>query len=47
MREADGKTSSETAYYLLSQALSPERLNTVVRSHWQIETGCTGGSMWS
>jgi predicted transposase YbfD/YdcC len=37
VREADGKTTSETAYYLLSQALSPDRLNTVVRSHWQIE----------
>ncbi len=37
VRETDGKTTSETAYYLLSQALSPERLNTVVRSHWQIE----------
>jgi hypothetical protein len=33
----DGRqTFYETAYYLLIQALSPERLNTVLRSHWQI-----------
>ncbi len=35
--ESDGKTSCETAYYLLSAPLSPERLNEVVRSHWGVE----------
>ncbi len=34
---SDGKTSKETAYYLLSDVLTPERLNTVVRSHWGVE----------
>lgn len=33
----DGKTSTETAYYLLSAALTPERFNEVVRSHWAVE----------
>ena len=33
----DGRTSTETAYYLLSTILTPERLNAVVRSHWGIE----------
>jgi predicted transposase YbfD/YdcC len=37
VRETAGKTSSETAFYLLSQALTPERLNAIVRSHWEIE----------
>lgn len=37
IREADGKTSFETAYYLLSAPLSPERFNEVVRSHWGVE----------
>lgn len=32
-----GKTSRETAYYLLSAPLSPERLNEVVRAHWGVE----------
>ena len=27
----------KTRYYLLSTALSPERFNQVVRSHWDIE----------
>ncbi len=36
-RETDGKTSSETAYYLLSQKLAPERFNALARSHWSIE----------
>ncbi len=36
-RESAGKTSTETAYYLLSTALSPERFNDVVRAHWGIE----------
>lgn len=36
-REIDGKSTSETAYYLLSAPLSPARLNEVARSHWGIE----------
>jgi predicted transposase YbfD/YdcC len=40
-REAKTKTKSEattqTAYYLLSNPLSPKRLNRVVRAHWGIE----------
>ena len=32
-----GKTSREIAYYLLSTVLTPERFNTVVRSHWGVE----------
>ena len=36
-RETAEKTTTETAYYLLSRALSPERLNQVVRLHWGIE----------
>jgi len=34
IRETAGKTTSETAYYLLSAPLTPERFNEVVRSHW-------------
>ena len=37
IRETTEKTSTETAYYLLSTALSPERLNEVARSHWGVE----------
>ena len=37
VRQAAGKTTSETAFYLLSQPLSPARLNAIVRSHWEIE----------
>jgi predicted transposase YbfD/YdcC len=37
MRETADKTTTETAYYLISQALSPERLNQVVQQHWSIE----------
>ena len=37
VRQTAEKTSNETAYYLLSTALSPERLNEVVRSHWGVE----------
>lgn len=33
----DGRTSRETAYYLLSTVLTPERLNQVVRSYWAVE----------
>ena len=36
-REATDKTTRETAYYLLSTALSPERFLQVVRSHWGVE----------
>ena len=36
-RETMAKTTTETAYYLLSSDLSPERLNEVVRSHWGVE----------
>jgi predicted transposase YbfD/YdcC len=37
IRETAAKTTTETAYYLLSAPLSPERLNDVVRSHWGVE----------
>ena len=36
-RETPAKTTTEVAYYLLSTALSPDRLNAVVRSHWGVE----------
>ena len=36
-RETKTKTTSETAYYLLSTPLSPERCNEAVRSHWGVE----------
>ena len=36
-RETAGKTTRESAYYLLSAALTPERLNEVVRAHWGVE----------
>jgi predicted transposase YbfD/YdcC len=34
---AISKTTTETAYYLLSVPLSPERLGNTVRSHWGVE----------
>lgn len=37
VRETAEKTTTETAYYLLSRILSPERFNQVVRQHWGIE----------
>jgi predicted transposase YbfD/YdcC len=37
VRETPEKTTTETAYYLLSAALSPERFNEVVRQHWGVE----------
>ena len=37
VRETSEKTTTETAYYLLSTALSAERLNGVVRQHWGVE----------
>jgi predicted transposase YbfD/YdcC len=36
-RETVAKTEIETAYYLLSAAMTAERFNAVVRSHWGIE----------
>ena len=36
-RETAEKTTTETAYYLLSRVLSPQRFNQVVRQHWGIE----------
>lgn len=32
-----GLATTETAYYLLSQPLTPERLNQVARNHWGVE----------
>lgn len=37
VREIAAKTSTETAYYLLSTALSPERFNALARAHWGVE----------
>jgi predicted transposase YbfD/YdcC len=37
IREAGGKITTETAYYLLSTVLTAKRFNAVVRSHWGIE----------
>lgn len=37
VRDTAAKATTETAYYLLSTALSAERLNQVVRSHWGVE----------
>jgi predicted transposase YbfD/YdcC len=37
VREMAEKTTTETAYYLLSRVLSPERFNEVVRQHWGVE----------
>ena len=37
LRETAGKTTFQTAYYLLSAPLTPERFNEVVRSHWGVE----------
>jgi predicted transposase YbfD/YdcC len=36
-REMSGKITSETAYYLLSATVTPERFARIVRSHWAIE----------
>jgi predicted transposase YbfD/YdcC len=35
--KAQPRTTTETAYYLLSAPLSPQRLGQVVRSHWGVE----------
>ena len=37
IRETATGATTETAYYLLSTALPPERFNEVVRQHWGIE----------
>jgi predicted transposase YbfD/YdcC len=37
VRETANRTTTETAYYLLSCELTPERFNEVVRQHWSIE----------
>ena len=37
IRETPGKTTTETAYYLISTALSSECFNEVVRFHWGVE----------
>jgi predicted transposase YbfD/YdcC len=36
-REIGAKTTTETAYYLLSAPISPERFGQVVRAHWAVE----------
>ena len=37
VRETADKTTNETAYYLLSTTMTPERFGAVVRSHWAVE----------
>ena len=37
VRETADKTTTETAYYLLSQPMVPERLAEIVRAHWGVE----------
>lgn len=37
MRETPGKTTEETAYYLLSAVMTPERFGEVTRAHWGAE----------
>ena len=36
-RHREGRTTTETRYYLLSQAFTPKRFSEIVRSHWGIE----------
>jgi predicted transposase YbfD/YdcC len=36
-RETGAKTTTETAYYLISATLSAERFGQVVRAHWAVE----------
>ena len=36
-RETPDQTTTETAYYLLSTAMAPERFGEAVRSHWAVE----------
>jgi predicted transposase YbfD/YdcC len=37
VRQTAEQTTTETAYYLLSATLTPERFNEVVRQHWGVE----------
>jgi predicted transposase YbfD/YdcC len=37
IRETAERTTTETAYYLLSRAIAPEQFVAIVRSHWAIE----------
>ena len=37
MRETTEKTTAESAYSLLSAALTPEQFNEVARHHWGVE----------
>jgi predicted transposase YbfD/YdcC len=37
VRETADATTTETAYYLLSRPMAPERFGEVVRAHWAIE----------
>jgi predicted transposase YbfD/YdcC len=37
VRETADRTTTETAYYLLSQEMTPEHFSEVVRSHWNVE----------
>jgi hypothetical protein len=46
MRETAEKTTTETAYYLLSRVLSPERSTKWFDSTGALKTACTGASMW-
>ncbi len=39
IREVGTKVTTETAYYLLSTALSAEHFGEVARAHWGIENG--------
>ncbi len=36
-RETATNTTMETAYYLLSMPMAPERFGQVVRAHWAVE----------
>jgi predicted transposase YbfD/YdcC len=38
-REAQGKTATETSYYVLSTPLTAARFTEVARAHWGIENG--------
>jgi predicted transposase YbfD/YdcC len=37
VRETTTKTTTETAYYLLSTPMSAQRFGQVVRAHWAVE----------
>ena len=37
IRETTAGRTAETAYYLLSAPVTPDRLNVIVRHHWEIE----------